>query len=205
MVYPPPLVPCFDHRPKALLTRHQLDQLEEEGREPAIRLIESVLDYIEQLRHDSSNRQRRHIADLSGHISKLTARLKRAKDQLAKQLCLNCRLKRRIAELEAATVVKDSHNSSLPPSIDPPAEGGQRAKNVRRSSCRPSGRRPGGQPDRPGSHQGLECAARSCDHTCPVPVRGCARRSLWAIWSGATAGRWSMCRSSVRMSPNIEH
>jgi transposase len=80
----------------------------------------------------------------------VAGRLKRVKERLARQEFLNHQLQRRVAELEAATVVGDSHNSSLPPSLDPPAA---RATNVvrrTRSLRRPSGRRPGAQP----GHQG---------------------------------------------------
>jgi transposase len=134
-----------------VFTRCQLYQLYEEGREPTIRLIESLLDFIEELRHDPHNRQQRRIADLSGRIKKLQARLRLAGQKLEKQLCLNYELRRRIAELEAASVVRDSHNSSLPPALDPPAARAANAIRRTRSLRRPSGRRPGGQPGHRGS------------------------------------------------------
>lgn len=156
-----------------MFTRHQLYQLYDEGRGPTIRLIESLLDYIEELKHDPHNRQQRTIEDLAGHIRKLTARLKKVEDQLAKQLCLNCQLKRRIAELEAATVVKDSHNSSLPPSKDPPAAKAANALKRTKSLRRPSGRRPGGQPGHPGHTRPLsEQPDRVVTHS-PSLCRGC--------------------------------
>ncbi len=102
-----------------MFTRHQLYQLYEEGREPTVRLIESLLDYIEELKADPHNRQQRHLNDLAERIAKLAARLKRVEEKLAKQQCLNYELKRRIAELEAEAVVRDSHNSSLPPALEP--------------------------------------------------------------------------------------
>jgi hypothetical protein len=81
---------------------------------------------IEELKHDPHNRRQRHIADLAERIAKLTARLKRVEEKPAKQLCLNYELKRRITELEAAAVVRDSHNSSLPPAIESArGQGGQ--------------------------------------------------------------------------------
>src|SRR5215211_6077828 len=114
-----------------MFTRHQLYQLYEEGREPTVRLIESLLDYIEELKHDPHNRRQRHIADLAERIKKLQAKLKRAEQTLDRRQCLNYELKRRIAELEAVAVVKDSHNSSLPPALDPPAA--RAANAVRRT------------------------------------------------------------------------
>lgn len=128
-----------------MFTRHQLYQLYEEGREPTVRLIESLLDYIEELKHDPQNRQQRQITNLAERIGKLAARLKRVEEKLARQQCLNYELKRRIAELEEAAVVRDSHNSSLPPALDPPAAKAANAIRRTRSLRRPSGRLPGGQ------------------------------------------------------------
>ena len=123
-----------------LFTRHQLYQLYEEGAEPTVRLIESLLDYIEEFKHDPRNRQQRHIADLAARIAKLQARLKRVEQKLERQQCLNYELKRRIAELEASAVARDSHNSSLPPSQDPPVAKAANAIRRTRSLRRPSGK-----------------------------------------------------------------
>lgn len=128
-----------------MFTRHQLYQLYEEGCEPTVRLIESLLYYIEELKADPHNRQQRQIADLAERIRKLQDRLKRVEERLATQLCLNYELKRRIAELEAATVVRDSHNSSLPPALDPPAAKAANAIRRTRSLRWPTRRRPGAQ------------------------------------------------------------
>jgi transposase len=133
-----------------MFTRHQLYQLYEEGREPTIRLIESLLDYIEELQHDPHNRRQRQITDLAERIAKLQARLRRVEGKLEKQQCLNYALQRRIAELEASAVVRDSHNSSLPPALDPPAAKAANAIRRTRSLRRPSGKRPGAQPGHPG-------------------------------------------------------
>lgn len=127
-----------------MFSRHQLYQLYEEGREPTIHLIESLLDYIEELKHDPHDRQQHHINDLSERSAKLAAWLKRVEEKLARQQCLNYELKRRIAELEASAVVRDSHNSSLPPALDPPAAGATNAIRRTRSLRCPSGRRTGG-------------------------------------------------------------
>lgn len=132
-----------------MFTRHQLYQLYEEGREPTIQLIESLLDYIEELKADPHNRQQRHITDLSERIKQLQARLEQVKQKLARQECLNYELRRRIAELEAASIVKDSHNSSLPPALDPPAVKAANSIRRTRSLRRPTGRRHGAQPGHP--------------------------------------------------------
>jgi transposase len=156
-----------------MFTRHQLYELYEEGREPTVRLIESLLDYIEELKADPHNRQQRQIKDLSERIRKLSARLKRVEEKLARQQCLNYELKRRIAELEAAAVVKDSHNSGLPPALDPPAAKAANAIRRTRSLRRPSGRRPGAQPGHPGhTRPRVEQPDQVVTHA-PAMCRGC--------------------------------
>jgi transposase len=156
-----------------MFTRHQLYQLYEEGREPTIQLIESLLDYIEELKHDPRNRQQRHIADLAERVKKLAARLKRVEGKLERQQCLNYELKRRIAELEAASVVRDSHNSSLPPALDPPAAKAANSIRRTRSLRRPSGRRPGAQPGHRGhTRPRVEQPDQVVTHA-PRECRGC--------------------------------
>ncbi len=156
-----------------MFTRHQLYQLYEEGREPTIRLIESLLDYIEELKADPRNRQQRHLNDLAERIKKLAARLKRVEEKLARQQCLNYELKRRIAELEAASIARDSHNSSLPPALDPPAAKAANAIRRTRSRRRPSGKRPGAQPGHPGhTRPRVERPDRVVMHA-PRECRGC--------------------------------
>lgn len=85
--------------------------------------FESLPDSIEELKHDPHNRQQRHIADLAQWIAKLQAKLKRVGERLDRQQCLNSELKRRIAELEFAFIVRDFHNSSI----------------IREQTCRSSG------------------------------------------------------------------
>ena len=82
--------------------------------------------------------QQREIDHLSEQIGRLQARNERLRAEVGELRGHNLRLQRRNAELETM-VAKDSHNSSRPPSTDPPW-----AKRTR-SLRRPSGRRPGGQ------------------------------------------------------------
>jgi transposase len=110
--------------------------------------------------------QQREIDDLSEQIGRLQARNERLQAEVGELQGHNLRLQRRNAELEAL-VARDSHNSSRPPSTDPPW-----AKRTR-SLRRPSGKRPGGQsghrgetlrlserPNRVVEHRPREC--RSC-------------------------------------------
>jgi len=110
--------------------------------------------------------QQREIDDLSEQVGRLQARNERLQAEVGDLQGHNLRLQRRNAELEAL-VAKDSHNSSRPPSTDPPW-----AKRTR-SLRRPTGKRPGGQaghlgetlrlcerPNRVVEHRPREC--RSC-------------------------------------------
>ncbi|MGB7922642.1 MAG: DUF6444 domain-containing protein, partial [Pyrinomonadaceae bacterium] len=90
------------------------------------------------------DQQQREIDDLSAHIGQLKAQIKKLQAEVSHLHHHNFRLGRRNAELEAL-VVKDSHNSSRPPSTDPPWA--KRTRNLRR----PSGRQPGGQAGHRGS------------------------------------------------------
>lgn len=84
------------------------------------------------------NQQQREIEALSKHITRLKSQIEKLQTEVSQLLGDNFRLGRRNSELEAL-VAKDSHNSSRPPSTDPPW-----AKRTR-SLRRPSGRHPGGQ------------------------------------------------------------
>jgi cell division septum initiation protein DivIVA len=79
-------------------------------------------------------------------VSKLKGQIINLKQQLSHLRRQNFRLTRRISQLEeqAALPLKDSHNSSLPPSTDRP--NCKRTKSLRR----PSGRTIGGQAGHPG-------------------------------------------------------
>jgi transposase len=114
------------------------------------------------------DQQQRTIDALSEQVGQLKAQIGRLQAEVSDLRGHNFQLQRRNAELEAL-LAKDSHNSSRPPSTDPPWS--KRTRNLRR----PSGKRPGGQlghlgqtlrpserPDRIIEHRPKEC--RGC-HT----------------------------------------
>ena len=112
------------------------------------------------------NQQQRTIDALSDDISQLKAQVERLQAETSDLRGHNFQLQRRNAELEAL-VTKDSHNSSRPPSTDPPW-----AKRTR-SLRRPSGRRPGGQAGHLGETLRLtERPDRIVEHR-PKECRGC--------------------------------
>lgn len=90
------------------------------------------------------------IAALSKELAKLKAALPRQSRELRELHQINHRLLRRIRELKHEVerdpaLVRDSHNSSLPPSSNPPWQKVPRTRSLRKQS----GRRVNGQPDHP--------------------------------------------------------
>jgi transposase len=114
------------------------------------------------------DQQQRTIDDLAAHITRLKAQINKLQEENRELHYRNFQLKRRNSELEVQ-LSKDSHNSSRPPSTDPPWA--KRTKSLRR----PSGRLAGGQaghrgetrrlsahPDRIVEHRPLECQHCHC-------------------------------------------
>jgi transposase len=130
------------------------------------------------------DQQQRTIDALSDEIGRLKAQVGRLQAEVSELRGRNFQLLRRNAEIEAL-VAKDSHNSSRPPSSDPPW-----AKRTR-SLRRPSGRRPGGQvghrgetlrlsprPDRVIEHRPHAC--RSCH--APLAAAEVVRHRRQQVW-----------------------
>lgn len=98
------------------------------------------------------------IAQLEALVAKLMARIEEQDRRLAEQAA-------KIAELEAR-LRQDSHNSSKPPSSDPPGTPPRKSE--------PTGRRPGGQPGHKGTKRDL-LPPEQVDVLVQVPAKRCTR------------------------------
>jgi transposase len=168
------------------LTRQQLDELYDEGPEATIHLIEGLLEELADQEQILGQRQQRIIDAQHERNERQATQLKRVKEKLERQECLNYQLTRRLQELqaelerrEAGEVRRDSHNSPLPPALDLPGVKAQQAVRRTRSLRRRTGKKVGGQvghrgstlvrvgsPDRVVTHSPRECrrcAAALCD------------------------------------------
>lgn len=135
-----------------------------------VRLVEQLYEHIAATEPPEVRTLRLTVGSQLAVIRRLQRRLQRVEGKLAHEQCLNCELKRRLAEL-GALVGKDSHNSSLPPSSDPP--GVRRTRSLRRRMGRKAGgqaghrgstRQPESCPDEVVTHVPVEC------HACGAPL-----------------------------------
>jgi len=124
-------------------TSYEIYQTYLRGPAAVIRLFEQALGTQAIYGTPEPDMQQRIIEGLAEEIDRLQSQVARLKQELREARSDNHRLRRRNTELEAL-IGKDSHNSSRPPSTDPPWA--KRTKSLRR----PSGRRQGGQPSHAG-------------------------------------------------------
>ena len=120
-------------------TSYEIYQTYLRGPAAVIRLFEQALGTQAIYGPPAPDIQQRTIDALSDEIARRDDQIARLKQELSEVRGDNHRLRRRNLELEAL-ISKDSHNSSRPPSSDPPWA--KRTKSLRR----PSGKLRGGQP-----------------------------------------------------------
>ena len=142
-----------------LLSEAHIRRLYAQGVDSVVRLVHRLADRIEELEAQPAREPQPVRAALAKELARFKATLARQSGESRELHQLNHRLLRRIRELEreverGSAVVRDSHNSSLPPSLDPPRKKVPRTRSLRRKS----GLRPGGQPGHRGA--ALKQAAR---------------------------------------------
>ena len=144
----------------------QIYQAYLQGPHALFRLFEDAFGRLALCGQPDPDMQQREINALSEDITGLKAQVERLRAEVSQLRGHNFRLGRRNAELEAL-IAKDSHNSSRPPSTDPPWA--KRTKSLRR----PSGRRAGGQAGHQGSSLRLSARpTRVLEHR-PRECRSC--------------------------------
>lgn len=134
-----------------LLSEAHVRRIYKQGTPAVIRLVHRLADRIEALEAQPIRDPQPVIARLANELARLKQTLARKSQELIRQHQLNHQLRRRIRELEREVergdVARDSHNSSLPPSTDPPWQKNTRTRSLRMKS----GLRPGGQPGHRGA------------------------------------------------------
>jgi transposase len=117
-----------------------------QGARAMLRYLRQVESRIDDAEARVTRSQQSLATKLSKELAKVKATLVMKSARLVEQQQLNHRLRARIRELEreierGTTVALDSHNSSSPPSLDPPWKKVPRTRSLRKKS----GRRVGGQ------------------------------------------------------------
>lgn len=136
-----------------LFSAAHIFRIYDQGPDAIVRLVHRLTDKVENLQAQLICKPEPVIASLSKELTKTKRALARQSDKLVRERQLNHQLLRRLRELEhevergRQSVTRDSHNSSLPPSLDLPWQKLKRTRSLRKKS----GRRVGGQPGHRGT------------------------------------------------------
>ncbi|MBA2681051.1 MAG: transposase [Ktedonobacteraceae bacterium] len=171
-----------------MLTRQQLQEMYDSGPAVMLHYVECLLSHLADVERIIGHQQQYRIDSLAAELARLRKQLERVKHRLARKECEVYALQRRIGELQAeveraqqvqnelgsmAAVARDSHNSGLPPSSDPPRAKAANAVRRTRSLRGKSDKKVGGQAGHRGAtlHQ-VEFPDRLKVHA-PPRCRGC--------------------------------
>jgi transposase len=131
-----------------LYSKAHITRIYNQGVDSIVRLVHRLTDKIEDLEAQLICQPAPVIVALSKELAKTKRTLARKTDELIRERQLNHQLLQRLRELEREIergdqqpIKRDSHNSSLPPSLDLPWEKTPRTRSLRKKS----GMRPGGQ------------------------------------------------------------
>jgi hypothetical protein len=167
-----------------VLSRGTIYRIYAQGEEAIIALVGRLEDRIEDLEAQVTRSPQPLIASLSKELAQAKSTISRQTDELLVAHQQNHQLLSRIRELErevesggsGSSVERDSHNSSLPPSLDLPWKKVKRTRSLRTKSGRKVGGQPGhkgstllqvAQPDEITFHRPEVCAG------CGASLRGC--------------------------------
>lgn len=185
-------------KPAAVIDERYFLSLYSQGARALLRYLQQIESHISDAEARVTRCQQSLVARLSKELAKVKAALAKKSAQLVEQQQLNHRLLGRIRELERAMergaphAERDSHNSSLPPSADPPWKKVKRTRSLRKKT----GRSVGGQVGHPGAtlrqtahpdhliiHTPEACqqCGTSLDHSQP---QGIIRRQVFDIEDG---------------------
>lgn len=170
-----------------MLTRQQLQQLYDSGPKAMLHYVECLLSHLADVERILGHQQQHTIDSVSAELAKVRKQLGRVKDRLARKECEVYALQRRVQELQTEVVRltqqqgeigdghvrRDSHNSGLPPSSDPPQVKAANAVRRTRSLRGKSDKRVGGQAGHRGATlRQVESPDRLQVHS-PRVCRGC--------------------------------
>jgi transposase len=184
-----------------LVDRQYIFTLYQMGAGAVFRYLQQIEKRIEEAEARVISSHQAQVEQLSKELASTKRTLLRKSQQLREERQLNHQLQRRIRELEreversTTTVELDSHNSSMPPSLDPPWKKVQRTRSLRRRTGLKAGGQPGhegrtlrqvARPDEVITHRPALC--RSCGKSLRrVWAAGYQRRQVFDIKDGRTS------------------